>query len=106
MRPFHKSAIACLDSFSISVSRLMTYALFRESGPFVERTELLEVLNVKHMKDCTDGVACETSEITSPRACIPTARRPVLFASLLSRASGNGHSLPATRHVNASSRVR
>lgn len=82
----------------------MTYALFRESGPFVERTVLLEILNVKHMKDCTDGVACETSEITSPRACIPTARRPVLFTRLLSRTSGNGHSLPATRHVNASSR--
>lgn len=105
MRPFLKRAIACLNSFSISVSRLMTYALFRESEPFIERTKLLEVLNVKHMKDCTDAVACETSKITSPRACSPTARRPVLFTSLLSRASGNGHSLPATRHVNTSSRI-
>lgn len=52
-RLFFKRTIACLDSFSISVSRLMTYALFRESGPFVRRTELLVLLNVKRMKDCT-----------------------------------------------------
>lgn len=45
------------------------------------------------------GVACE---IITLRAWIPEPA--VLFTRLLSRVNGNGHSLPATRHVKALSR--
>lgn len=38
----------------------------------VGESESLVVSNVKHMRNCTDEVACETGKIT-PGACIPAA---------------------------------
>lgn len=63
-----KIAITCSDPFSMSASRLIIH------GRICLRwtNQSLAVSNVKHMRNCTDEVACETGEIT-PGACIPAA---------------------------------
>lgn len=103
LRLFLKRAIACLDSFSISVSRLITYALFRESRSFVGRT-------------VAGGFKCETYEglywrgWRAKRAKSSLAERASLWRGALFCLRGFCLArvvisyIPATRHVKVSSR--
>lgn len=100
-----KIAIARLDPFSMSVSRLMIHALSRVRSGWA-KSESLVGFKCETYDELYFRVACENGlgEITSGEHA-SRWRQPVLFTRLLSRASGNGHSLPATRHVKASPRV-